>query len=778
MAKLPWFLAALAACTSVPSSDERTSARAEPEDLARAYALRVSAPTVGARQHFGGADTDPLVFTFTVPSALRGGGLPAMLHTGQQDDTSILQIELPQMPGQDGTDEEHSGSMGVGLFDGARLCRVGRACADRGQDGNWRAFRVRRNGTVDELQMAIAMRDAANGMMPYRSALGVYLSRLGTLQAGEQVRLEYTGHVPARATEWTGRPFLVHFRYRSTPGAWTVLADDAVQGMQILPDPLAAFVKVAAPMDVQVGETFPLAVIVTDRYGNPRPIEGSVQLEGAVTAEVPMAGRWRAELDATLDAAGAHRLGARLDGARAIGQWTVASVEPPATRRLLGDVHMHTGDGGAQRKFLGSFMPGDHAALTTRTSDALGYLERVAGYDFGAVSEHAVRDPSYALPPAVAGDAAFATDGACAGLGRPIPGVDDWWSHAQSVASEYARDPGHRLLVFPAFEWHSQNMRLTNTSPLHRVVMFRGFAPEGSLPILPGDVDGIPPQCLVRFLTLAGYGPDQALVIPHMMQAGSTNIDWDLTYADSSLAPRADVEAYTPVGELFSARSYDQGRELGRETLTAFEGDETADPGGWTYRYGWRDLGARIGVIGSSDNHSQTPGVDDALPADGTAAYHTHEPAGTAVVLASEASHDGVYAALGARRSYATTGVRVWLDFAIDDAAMGSAIGRVGEQASARIAVRAAMTITRVELWATRVGSTDPYELAYGWQRPDDGTAPEEHVATVALANPVAPLAAPETWLYYVRAFFETIGAEDGEPEDAAWSSPIWVQWE
>lgn len=775
--RLAFLVATLAACTATSIPDERASARAEADDdaAARAYALRVSAPTVEARQHFGGAEGAPLTFTFTVPAALRGGGLPLLLHAGQQDDTSILQIELPQMPGQDGTDEEHSGSMGVGLFDGARLCRVGAACADRGQDGNWRAFRVRRNGTVEELQMAIAMRD---GLLPYKSALGVYLSRLGTLWAGEQIRLEYTGHVPARASDWTGRPFLVHFRYRSHPNDWTVLSDDAVQGIQILPDPQAAFVKVVAPLDVQVGETFSLAVIVTDRYGNPRPIEGSVHLEGAVEAEIAMAGRWRAELDASLDTAGAHRLGVRLDGARSIGQWTMASLEPPATRRLLGDVHIHTGDGGAQRKFVGSFMPGDHAALTTRTRDALGYLERVAGYDFGAVSEHAVRDPAFALPPAVAADAAFAEGGACAGLGRPIAGLDDWWSHAQSVASEYADDPANHLLVFPAFEWHSQNLRLVNTSPLHRVVMFRSFAPEGSLPILPGDVDGIPPQCLVRFLTLAGYDPDEALAIPHIMQAGPTNIDWDLTYADSSLAPREDVEAYTPVGELFSARSYDQGRELGRETLTAFEGDETDTPGGWTYRYGWRDLGARIGVIGSSDNHSQMPGADDALPADGTAAYHTHEPAGTAVVLAAGRTHDGVYDALRDRRSYATTGVRVWLDFAIDGSPMGSAIDRAAPQASARIAVRAAMTIARVELWTTRAGSTDPYELAYEWQRPDDGTSPEEHIATVTLQNPVPALGAPETRLYYTRTFLETIGAEDGEPEDAAWSSPIWVTWQ
>jgi hypothetical protein len=120
----------------------------------------------------------------------------------------------------------------------------------------------------------------------------------------------------------------------------------------------------------------------------------------------------------------------------------------------------------------------------------------------------------------------------------------------------------------------------------------------------------------------------------------------------------------------------------------------------------------------------------------------------------------------------------VWLDFAIDDSPMGSTIERASDDATARLEIRAAMTIARVELWATRAGSKEPYALAYSWQRPDDGTSPEEHVAAVSLPNPVPPLGAPQTWLYYTRSFLETIGAEDGEPEDAAWSSPVWVTWQ
>ena len=59
----------------------------------------------------------------------------------------------------------------------------------------------------------------------------------------------------------------------------------------------------------------------------------------------------------------------------------------------------------------------------------------------------------------------------------------------------------------------------------------------------------------------------------------------------------------------------------------------------------------------------------------------------------------------------------------------------------------------------------------------EDAPNAEIHSGTVALTNPVAAAGRPQEWLYYVRAFLETSGAEDGEPDDAVWSSPVWVTW-
>jgi hypothetical protein len=252
------------------------------------------------------------------------------------------------------------------------------------------------------------------------------------------------------------------------------------------------------------------------------------------------------------------------------------------------------------------------------------------------------------------------------------------------------------------------------------------------------------------------------------MKADDTNIDWDLTYADTSVAPRTQTDRYYRVGEIFSARALDQARSYGKATLTVFEGADQA-PGRWSYRYGWISEGAHIGLIGSSDNHEQTPGAHDDWDLDGTN-FHTNEPGGFAVVLAGTPGREGIYQALSQRQSYATSGVRAWFDFGIDGAPMGAEIARTAP-VSAQVALLAGYDITAVELWGAKVARGAPYQKLQA-DAPND----ETYAATISLANPVAAGAAPEEWIYYVRAFFRSSGSSY-DADDALWSSPIWITW-
>lgn len=717
----------------------------------------------------------PLTWQFAVPSNLRGGGLPTTLRLGHGYDRSLLQFELP-LPGSDGDADEGGGSMGIGRFDGPDLCWVGEACATRFQDGYLRAQLIRGGAVAGELQLAIAMRDEWTSL-PVRTIIGIYVERDLTLVPGDQVRVEYWGHVPLRSTEWTGNPLRLHLRYRHfwgglLPTAWTEVPDDRVDGLAIAPLGTPAFVKAIAPLDLRAGETFRIAVVVTDRVGNPQPYTGRVTLSGGVAAELFLDGQARGELEARYDSPGTYRVVPALDlpDVRAVYHYTRVHSGEPSWRRMIGDVHIHTGDGGAQRKFVRSFAPGDHAGLYSSMRDAYRYLELVSGYDFGGVSEHAVRDDLYTPHPAIAADPAFQPGGACAGAGHPIAGIDGWWPHAQSIAREYDGGESGDFITFPAFEWHSQHVKMGDVSPLHRIVLYRDFSPDDDLPILPGDLSNLSPACLVRFLERTGQTSESALVVPHMMVALNGNPDWDLTYADTDLVSREQVEDFHRVGEIFSARSYDQSA-TGADLLTGFEGADQS-PGRWTYRYGWRDLGAHIGVIGSSDNHSQTPGVDDTLTAGG-GRYHHHEPAGTAVVLASERSRDGVFDGLRDRRTYATSGVRAWLDFSLGGALMGQAIERSDPAASGRVELHAGLEIQRIQIWAAPAGVPGAaYQLIH-----DAAPGGESYLADLVVDNPLAAGAPPAEWLYYVRAFLHTPGDAADHAHDAVWSSPIWIRW-
>lgn len=738
--------------------------------------LTVSPVEVTANQRVGTPDTPPLVFEFTVPEGLTGSGLPQWLYAPTDDDRSLIQLEVPVI----GKELAEESTRSATTLNPPLLCRVQQACAHTLDAGYWQAEQRRGGALVTELQLALSRTDQAEPGVPIRNILGVWLQPAQEIQAGDTVRFAYHGHVPARATTWT--PLRARLRWRPSvldtcPAAdrscWIELEDDEVEGLSILPE-VPSFAKVIAPMDVVTGAPFELQVVMLDRYHNPSPFTGSVPLEGSAKSTLKFDDQAIVRTPVTLTAPGPHRLSISMDGhkdVKVVPQWLVAHETAPALARWVGDVHLHTGDGGAQRKFLGMFRAGDHAGLFTSIQDSLRYLDEVAGHDFGAVSEHAMREDGFVLPAGPDVDPVFQPGGVCAGAVEEFADLNGWWTLAQRASLE--ADGGHDggFTTFPAFEWQSHHSLLDRTLA-HRVILFKEFDPDHLLPLLPGDVPELNPRCILRFLDQAGYGPERVLVLPHMQVAVDGNIDWTLTYTDgiNPLVPREQVEAYQRLGEIFSARAYSSTADDRRPLPGLFEG-EAENPATWTHRFAWRNMAAHFGVMAASDSHMGAPGSDDDRATDGTS-YTFGEAGGTTMVLASSVDRADLWEGLSARRTYATTGPRFWMDFSVEGSPMGSSMSSTDSALAAEIAVHVGLPLRRVELFGVQSGDpTMPYQTLW-FEEPSGETL----TTVVPIPRPADADAEGTEWLYYVRALAGEADVPLLELE-AAWSSPVWVQW-
>src|SRR5262249_1061856 len=281
----------------------------------------------------------------------------------------------------------------------------------------------------------------------------VFLPVTDTIHRGDVVRFDFIGKLPGSATDWTMAPLIVNCRYRSfsngQAGPWTVLEDTQGQPLNLTAEP-PKYVRAVAPMDVQTGVPFTVAVVVTDHYGNPSNLTGSVMLTGDLSAEVQFASEWRKEVTGvTYATAGPKKIVPTMSGLRGLYHYSMATTSPPPILRMVGDVHSRSGDGGAQRKFLTSFVPGDHNGLFSRTHDALRYMMEVAGHDFGALSEHAEPWDTYTLPAAVAADAQFQTGGACTGTHRPIADLPNWFELHQNIVESFQTQSSGKFIAFP-----------------------------------------------------------------------------------------------------------------------------------------------------------------------------------------------------------------------------------------------------------------------------------------------------------------------------------------
>jgi hypothetical protein len=285
------------------------------------------------------------------------------------------------------------------------------------------------------------------------------------------------------------------------------------------------------------------------------------------------------------------------------------------------------------------------------------------------------------------------------------------WRRSQDITQSFY-EPGS-FTTFFAYEW-------TSWQTGHRLVMYRDYG-HGIYRWIDQLYDT--PEELWNALDQQGA---PYLSIPHLMG------EWADKFEVHPLWTQINNEGQR-VGEIHSHHNHRNAQrfEIGP--------DDT-----WSYQHAWH-LGHRIGLIGSSDNHLGTPGINNFTPRIGQAG-------GLAVVLAEHNDRDSIWDAMWNRRTYATTGTRIYLDFQIDGHQMGEEYASTGDPAiSATVAGTGALAAVEL-IKHDHAG----YAVLHTEQ-------PEGDLCTFELVDEDFETDS----FYYVR-----VTQVDGE---MAWSSPTWV---
>lgn len=225
--------------------------------------------------------------------------------------------------------------------------------------------------------------------------------------------------------------------------------------------------------------------------------------------------------------------------------------------------------------------------------------------------------------------------------------LKDTWPRVQQVIADGNRDDS--FCAFLGFEWHSSQWG-------DQCVVY----PGDHRPLFyAADLAKLRAHCVA----------ERALMIPHHVAypKGRRGVNWE-----------AFDEACTPVVEIFSEHGNSED-DRGPHTFFTHSmgGRETAN----TTRAALA-AGLRFGFVASSDDHAGFPG-----------AYGE----GLMAALVTDFTREAIFEAIRARRTYALTGDRIELDFAVDGAPMGASID-AGHEVEVDFAVRGRDELDVVEL--------------------------------------------------------------------------------
>ena len=428
------------------------------------------------------------------------------------------------------------------------------------------------------------------------------------LKPGEAIYLNYQGIV--QSFTWK---LLVRAQWRKAANEpWQNIG--VFPEIRILPQQ-AATILIVTPSDVQRAIPFDLAVVLLDKFGN-RAIgyRGTITFSSTdINATFPKSYTFTG-MDSGIhifpgisyDNPGFQNIQATAGKLKSYHNYSFVSAPAPEFKRLFGDTHFHTGTGAGNRGFTMRGPGGDHRGHFTTVSEAYRYARDVIRLDFASASEH---------------DNKLFTRAA--------------WDKSQEIADSF-NSPG-KFTTFFAYEWTSP----ATSGQGHHVILYKDRGNSVlSYSKYPTKQD------LWEALNRQNM---PAIMIPHCMWTQPDHGIWDQVN-----------NKYRVIGEIYSLWNNRFLLPPGDDTQRFELGINDL----WSYQYAWAN-GNKIGVIGSSDNHTGHPGANNFT----TQNVHS---GGLAVVLTEDNNRGDIWNALQNRRTYATTGTRIYLDFTCDGHPMGS----------------------------------------------------------------------------------------------------------
>ncbi len=229
----------------------------------------------------------------------------------------------------------------------------------------------------------------------------------------------------------------------------------------------------------------------------------------------------------------------------------------------------------------------------------------------------------------------------------------------------------------------------------------------------------------------------EALTIPHHTMKMPDPIDWSTA---NNPEFRRNFEIYSGHG---LGEEYDPTHPLAYEQ-SLFTNPSTTTKTGMSAQRAWIE-GFELSTIASSDDHRAHPGQPEF---------------GLAAVRAGALTREGIFDALYQRRTYGTTGVRIILDFDINQVAMGGKLSATGP-VSIRLRAVGTDVIDSVQVLRHRKGRPG-FEIIR-----DQSPAQEQ----VLLSFTDGGFTGDAVYYFRLRQRHRV-----RESVAMAWSSPIWVR--